>query len=86
MALDVLGFLLGAAFGTWLLFPVVQGIHTGRIQHQRISHKYPRSGATSFRNQPIRFIFIASVFILFSGIVFFFTILKGLAIWHRLAA
>lgn len=80
MLLDVLGFILTAAFGGWLLGPVVRGIRTGRIHHTDSTCTY------SLRRQPVRFWLVAIVFVLLAGMFLYVAFLRALAVWHHLSA
>ena len=79
MLLDVLAFILTAAFGGWLLGLVVRGVCSGRIRHTNSTSTY------SLRRQPERFCLVAMVFVLFAGMFFYVAFLRALSICHQLS-
>ena len=73
--INAIGFLLAAAFGAWLLWFVLSAIRTGHIHHTDSTSTY------SFRKQPIRFLFVAIVFIAFASIAFYFATDRWQSFW-----
>ena len=80
LLLDIFSFILASALGGWLLGLVVSGIRTGRIRHTDATSTY------SLRHEPVKFCFVALVFLLFSGVVLYFAVLRALAIWNLIFA
>jgi hypothetical protein len=80
LLLEIFSFALASAFGGWLLSLVVSGVRTGRIRHTNTAFTY------SLRHQPVKFCFVALVFLLFSGIFLYFAVLRALAIWNHVVA
>jgi hypothetical protein len=76
MLRDIIGLILASVFGVWMSSLVVNGIRTGRIQHN--------GGPSTFRNQRARFIFVAVLFTLFAAMFFYCAFLRAFAIWQRL--
>jgi hypothetical protein len=79
MLLDLLGFVIAAAFGSYLLGLVVSAVRAGRIRHTGSISTY------SWQRQPVRFCLVALVFVIFGAGLFYCAFLRAAAVWHRLA-
>jgi hypothetical protein len=80
MTVDIIGFVLAASFGGWLLSFVISGVRTGRIHHTDSTSTF------SFRNQPVRFTLVAIVLSGLSMMLFYVAIVRAIAIWRGFAA
>ena len=76
MALHLVAFVVGAAFGIWMLSFVVGALRTGRIHHTDSTSVY------TFRTEPIRFIFVACVFLAFAAVFFYFAFARWESFWQ----
>lgn len=80
MLVDLVGFVLAAAFGAWLLGFVIFGVRTGRIHHTNSTSAY------LFRAQPMRFTLVAAFFTGLSVMLFYFALVRALVLWHVVVA
>ena len=65
VVLNAIAFVLAIGFGAWILSFVVSALRTGRIHHTDSTSTY------SFRKQPVRFVFVAVLFVAFAAIAFY---------------
>jgi hypothetical protein len=76
VVLNVIAFVLAIAFGTWMLGFVVSALRTGRIHHTDSTSTY------SFRKQPVRFLFVAALFVAFASIAFYYAAERWNGFWQ----
>jgi hypothetical protein len=74
--LDLVGFVLALAFGGWMLSFVVRALRTGRIHHTDSTSTY------AFRSQPVRFVFVAVLFVAFAAICFYLAVARWESFWR----
>jgi threonine/homoserine efflux transporter RhtA len=77
---DLLGVVLAAAFGGWMLYLVVSGVRAGRIHHTDSTSVF------TFRAQPVLFTLVAALFAGTAVLPFCVAALKVVAIRDRLGA
>jgi hypothetical protein len=73
--LQLLGLALALAFGVWMVSLVVRGVRTGRIHHTDSTSTY------AFRTQPVRFVFVALVFLVFAALAFYLAFERWQTFW-----
>ena len=76
MVLNIIAFVLAIAFGTWMLGFVVSALRTGRIHHTDSTSTF------SFRKQPVRFVFVAVLFVAFASIAFYYAVERWKGFWQ----
>jgi hypothetical protein len=72
---DLFGLALALTFGVWMVSLVVSGVRTGRIHHTDSASTY------AFRRQPVRFVFVAVVFLAFAAMAFYFAFERWQSFW-----
>jgi hypothetical protein len=77
MVRDIIGFVLGLAGGIWMLMNVIHGVRSGRIRHTDSRSNY------SLRRQPIKFTFVAALFVAFAAMLLFCAVARALAVWRH---
>jgi hypothetical protein len=80
MLVDLIGFLVAAAFGGWLVGLVVSGLRTGRIHHTDSTSTF------TWRTQPVRFTLVAVFFATLAAMLIYLAAVRATAIWHSLVA
>ena len=71
----LLGLALLLTFGAWMVSLVVSGVRTGRIRHTDLTSTY------ALRKQPLRFVFVAVVFLAFAALAFYFAFESWQSFW-----
>lgn len=80
MIRDILGLVIGGAFGVWILGFVVSGVRSGRIRHTNSTATF------SFRHQPVRFALVALLFTLIGGFFLYAAFHRAISIWLKFSA